>query len=140
MNTITKINRNRYDALRSAVAYRFCDTNVKVYESGTTFDEDVLRWTVNWSAIGDQPTSVVREFIEELEDAARIADALNEMNLALEYEADQQLAELLEGDREEASRRWVKFKMEVARALDDITVLDPSTLDTLYDLLIDHQI
>lgn len=135
-----KINKDRYNALRWAVAYALKDMDVNLYENGTDFGSGVLRWDVNWSALGDKTPAEAVKFAEDLNRAADMAEALNEMNLEMLWDDDEALNSLLTEDREEASRRYMNFKMMIVDQLTEITALDPVSYDRLYELLDDYTI
>lgn len=136
----TKINKDRYNALRWAVAYALKDMDVDLYENGTDFGEGTLRWDVNWSALGDKTPAEAESFAECLKMAADMAEALNEMQLEMSWEDDEALNALIAEDREEASRRFTNFKMMIVDQLTEITALDPASYDRLYELMTDYTI
>lgn len=139
MKTI-RINKDRYNALRWAVAYALKDMHVDLYEHGTGLGEKTLRWDVNWCALGNTSPAETMKFAEDLKVAAEAADALNEMSLEVVWESDEALNKLFEENMKEARRRYTNFKMMVAKQLEQITTLDPASFDPLYELLIDYTI
>lgn len=136
----TKINKDRYNALRWAVAYALKDMDVELYENGTVFGSGILRWDVNWCALGDKTPAEAVKFAEDLNRAADMAEALNEMNLEMVWDDDEALNALIAEDREEASHRYMNFKMMIVDQLTEITALDPVSYDRLYELLDDYTI
>lgn len=138
MKTV-KINKDRYNALRWAINYSLRDKDMDLYDSSSPFEEK-LEWSVNWCALGNtSPADTVR-FAEDLQKAAEMADALNEMMLEVVWEDDEALNKLIEEDMKEARRRYTNFKKMVADQLEQITALDPRTFEPLYELLIDYTI
>lgn len=135
-----KVNKDRYNALRWAVAYALKDMDVDLYENGTVFGSGVLRWDVNWSALGDKTPAEAEFFAECLKMAADMAEALNDMNMEMVWENDEALNSLITEDREEASRRLMNFKMMIVDQLTEITALDPVSYDRLYELMTDYTI
>lgn len=136
----TKINKDRYNALRWAVAYALKDMDVELYENGTTFGEGEMRWEVNWSALGSTTPAEAVKFAENLKMAAGMAEALNEMHMEMVWEDDEALEALIDEDREEALRRFENFKMLIVDQLHEITALDPASYDRLYELMTDYTI
>lgn len=138
MKTV-KINKDRYNALRWAINYSLRDKDMDVCENNPCFD-DKLEWSVNWCALGNTSPAETVRFAEDLQKAAEMADALNEMRLEVVWEGDEALNKLIEENMKEARRRYTNFKMMVAEQLQQITALDPASFDPLYELLTDHTI
>ena len=138
MKTV-KINKDRYNALRWAVNHSLRDKDMNIYENNPCFDEK-LEWSVNWCALGNTSPAETVRFAEDLQKAAEMADALNEMMLEVVWEDDEALNKLIEEDMKEARRRYTNFKMKVAEQLQQITALDPRTFEPLYELLTDYTI
>lgn len=136
----TKINKDRYNALRWAVTYALKDMDVNLYEHGTDFGKGEMRWDVNWSALGNKTPAEAVKFAENLKMAADMAEALNEMHMEMVWEDDEALNALIIEDREEAIRRWDNFKMMIVDQLYEITALDPESYDRLYELMTDYTI
>lgn len=136
----TKINKDRYNALRWAVAYVLRDMDVELYENGTSFGEGVMRWDVNWFALGDKTPAEAKSFAKDLRVAAGMAEALNDMKLEMVWDDDEALNALIDENREEASHRFTNFKMMIVDQLIEITVLDPDSYDRLYELMTDYTI
>lgn len=135
-----RVNKDRYNALSWAVGYVLKDVSVDLYENGRRFGEGELRWEVNWSALGSTTPSEAIKFAENLKMAAGMAEALNEMHLEMVWEDDEALEALIDEDREEALRRWDNFKMMIVDQLHEITALDPSSYDRLYELMTEYTI
>lgn len=138
MKTV-KINKDRYNALRWAISYSLRDKDMSIYENNSCFDEK-LEWNVNWCALGNTSPAETVKFAEDLQKAAEMADALNEMMLEVTWDDDEALNALIAEDREEASHRFMNFKMMVAEQLQQITALDPASFDPLYELLTTYTI
>lgn len=136
----TKINKDRYKALRHAVEYVLKDMSMDLYKQGTTFGEGEMRWDVNWSALGSKTPAEAVKFAEDLKMAAGMAEALNEMHLEMVWEDDEALEALIDEDREEALRRWDNFKMLIVDQLHEITALNPASYERLYELMTDYTI
>lgn len=139
-STTVKVNKDRYKALKWAVTYALKDMNIDLYETGIAFGSEVMRWAVNWSALGDKTPAEAGKFAEDLNRAADMAEALNEMDLGMVWENDEGLNALLIEDMEEASRRLMNFKMMIVDQLTEITALDPASYDRLYELMTDYTI
>lgn len=139
MRTI-RINKDRHDALRDAVAYVLKDMPISLYESVARFGKETIRWKVNWSALGSTTPAEAAKFAEDLKMVADMAEALNELNLELVWEDDEALCALIAEDREEAFRRWENFQLMIVDQLYEITALNPASYDRLCELLTEHTI
>lgn len=104
MKTI-KLNRVKENALRRAVNEILKDTDVELYANDLFTENHVVKWEVNWKAIGNVDPESARKMAEDLNKAAKLADMLNEANYVFTFEKDEQIEELLkEGNEEEAKR------------------------------------
>lgn len=82
-----KITRYELDAIQTAIYNAFerdCDF-VKINRTGSLLDKDV-RFGVSWSARGTKGTEETKAMAEYLMQAAAIAEALNSLNLELDYD------------------------------------------------------
>lgn len=136
----TVINKDRYNALNWAVNYFLLEKDVDLYENGSSFSSSKIHWDVNWKAIGNTTPSSARQFAEDLQKAANMAEALNEMNLSLVWEDDEDLNALAAKNRQKAICRYNDFRMMLVDQLDVITTLDSASCDGLYELLTNYTI
>lgn len=81
-----KITRYELDAIHTAIYNAFekdCDF-VEINRTGSILD-DAVKFGVNWSARGTKSPEEAKDMAEALMQAAAIAEALNSLNLELDY-------------------------------------------------------
>ena len=135
-----RVNKDRCRALSWAIGDVLKGVSIDLYENGRRFGEGEMHWEVNWSALGSTTPAEAVKFAEDLKMAAGMAEALNDMHLEKVWEDDEALNALIDKDREEALRRWENFEMLIVDQLHEITALDPSSYERLYELLTEYTI
>lgn len=135
-----RVNKDRCRALSWAIGNVLKGVSIDLYENGRRFGEGEMRWEVNWSALGSTTPAEAVKFAEDLKMAAGMAEALNDMHLEKVWEDDEALNTLIDKDREEALRRWENFEMLIVDQLHEITALNPTSYERLYELLTEYTI
>lgn len=135
-----RVNKDRCRALSWAIGDVLKGVSIDLYENGRRFGEGEMRWEVNWSALGSTTPAEAVKFAEDLKMAAGMAEALNDMHLEKVWEDDEALNTLIDKDREEALRRWENFEMLIVDQLHEITALNPTSYERLYELLTEYTI
>lgn len=105
------INKDRCYALRSALqsatgkCMTICEMNSPL--------EDKLTWGVNWAALGTQTPQDTLCFVLDLNDAATITKALNDMGLELVWEDDPTINNIEETICRKASIEYYNSLQEI---------------------------
>lgn len=133
-----KMNKHAYNALRTAINWYMRDKHIDVYENdGIVFGNNKpLTWEVNWASIGSVSPAETENFAKDLEAAANLAQALNEMEL--EYDCfleDPKLDRMIEDNREMAKDMYDRYVQAIVETLPELTELDPRTFEPLEYLL-----
>lgn len=120
MNTnINKINKDRYNALYSALHNFLRDKTVSVEEiSKDIFDDHYITWGVNWGCKGATTVEEAYEMENNLELAADIATVLNDMKLFLVWENDKIMDSLVETDGA-ASAYYARLRKSIQNRIEE---------------------
>ena len=116
------INKDKYNALRWAVSYVTADKHVDLYENSLVFGAESLKWSVNWSALGDTDPAEAIKFADDVKAVANLGEVLNIMELKLVWEGDENLQALMNSDPDRAKQGWENYKQlltdELKRLMD----------------------
>ena len=74
----------RYDAMMTAIRKWSWKKDFEIF-SLSTYGNEPMRFGVNWSAIGTVDAEDTRAFIENLEEAADVAEFLTDLKITVEY-------------------------------------------------------
>lgn len=99
---INTINKDRYNALRSALEDLFENVQIQnCSKAGNT-----IEWKINWWAIGSTTPSAAMKMSKELAHAAKITEFLNNLSLQLVWKEDENIYALAQKDLAEAEKYY----------------------------------
>lgn len=82
-----KLNRLQYDIIRDAMQVISNEMDINIYTMNDRFgNTDPMRYGVNWCAMGTQDAATTLEFAAKLQEAAKIAQMMTELEITYTYE------------------------------------------------------
>lgn len=83
-----KLNLTQKNVLENTLGKLFRDEHISIYTIEENFGiETPEKYGVNWSAQGTQAVEVARDYAEKLVQAAKVADALNKLEIVVDWES-----------------------------------------------------
>ena len=96
------INKDRYNALRSALENLFENVQIQNCSKGG----NAIEWKINWWAIGATTPDAAVKMSKELAQAAKITEFLNNLSLQLVWKEDENISAIAQENIDDAEKYY----------------------------------